>query len=383
MKKSSTAMPRPSSPARHRSDIMTDELKQIASILRQTAGARHVAPAELTRLVRDVFILCGVPAEDAMIAAEVAVWAQLHGSDSHGVVHLPLYVRGLLDRTIKATPNIVTDRAMPCTAVMDTDRALGLVASRRATDLAIDFAKAHGLGAVAVRNSSHFGVAGYYADRAAEQGLIGLAFTNAMPAIAPTGGTEGLFGTNPIGAGFPIPGADPILADMATAMVARSRIRHALAAGQKTIPQGWALDPQGQPTTDPAVAVKGSLLPIGGAKGYALSMMVEILCSALSDGQPGFEVTYENMVKRPSGICHFFLVLNPQGFAGAERYGARMTHIADVVGRAKAMQGASPPRLPGARGHAVARKVAAEGIALFDNLRSALHSVAGMIEKEA
>ena len=98
---------------------------------------------------------------------------------------------------------------------------------------------------------SHFGAAGYYADRAAEQGLIGLAFTNAMPAIAPTGGTEGLFGTNPIGAGFPVPGAEPIIADMATAMVARSRIRHALAAGQKTIPEGWALDPQGQPTIDP------------------------------------------------------------------------------------------------------------------------------------
>jgi LDH2 family malate/lactate/ureidoglycolate dehydrogenase len=362
---------------------MTGQTKDIASSLRQTAAAPYVAPAELTRQVRDVFMLCGVPAEDAMSAAEVAVWAQLHGSDSHGVVHLPLYVRGLLDKTINATPNIATSHPMPCTAVMDADRALGLVASQRATDMAISFAKTHGLGAVAVRNSSHFGVAGYYADRAAEQGLIGLAFTNAMPAIAPTGGTQSLFGTNPIGAAFPVPGADPIIADMATSAVARSRIRHALAAGQKTIPEGWALDSQGQPTTDPAVAVKGSLVPIGGPKGYALSMMVEILCSALSDGQPGFEVTYENMVKRPSGISQFFLVLNPDGFAGAERTGARMSHIAEVVGQAKGMDGASPPRLPGARGHAMARKAATEGIALFDNLRSALESVADMIEKEA
>ena len=97
-----------------------------------------------------------------------------------------------------------------------------------------------------MRNSSHFGAAGYYAERAAEHGLIGLAFTNAMPAIAPTGGSEGLLGTNPIGAAFPIPGADPVIADMATAVVARSRIRHALAAGQKTIPEGWALDPSGR-----------------------------------------------------------------------------------------------------------------------------------------
>jgi len=354
--------------------------KTIAERLRQVAATERISPDELASLVRDVFMLCGVPREDAEIAAEVAVWAQLHGSDSHGVVHLPLYVRGLLDRTIKAQPKFEIAQGLPCSVTMDADNGLGLVSSRRAIDIAMDIARNQGLGAVAVRNSSHFGAAGYYAEHAAEHGLIGLAFTNAMPAIAATGGTEGLLGTNPIGVAFPVPDADPIVADMATAMVARSRIRHALAAGQKTIPEGWALDPSGRPTTDPAVAVKGSIQPIGGPKGYALSLMVEVLCSALSDGQPGFEITYENMVKRPSGICHFFLVLDPEGFAGSDRFGARMAHIVDVIGQAKGMEGAEPPRLPGARGHAVARKVRAEGIALFDNLRSALKNVAGMIE---
>ena len=227
----------------------------IVAKLREIAAADRVAADELSALASDVFLLCGVARADAEIAAEVALWAQLHGSDSHGLVHLPLYVRGLLDRTIKAQPHFATTRAMPCCAVLDADHGLGLVASRRAIDMAIDIARTQGLGAVAVRKSSHFGVAGYYADRAAEQGMIGLAFTNAMPAIAPTGGSEGLLGTNPIGVAFPVPGADPIIADMATAMVARSRIRHALAAGQKTIPEGWALDPEGRQTTDPAVAV--------------------------------------------------------------------------------------------------------------------------------
>jgi LDH2 family malate/lactate/ureidoglycolate dehydrogenase len=352
----------------------------LAAQLRQVAVADNVTPAALAALVADVFVHCGVPRADADVGAEVALWAQTHGSDSHGVVHLPLYTRGLLDRTIKSNPAIATTQALPCSAVMDADHALGLVASRRAMDLAIEIAKTHGVGAVAVRNSSHFGAAGYYADHAAEQGLIGLAFTNASPAIAPTGGTEGLFGTNPIGVGFPLRGAEPIIADMATAMVARSRIRHMLAAGQKAIPQGWALDPQGRPTTDPAEAVKGSVLPIGGPKGYALSLMVEVLCSALSDGEPGFQVTYENVVKRPSNICHFFLALNPQGFAGGKAYDARMSHIAEMVGKAKPMAGAAPPRLPGARGHAARRKTAAEGIAMFDNLRAALNNVAGMIE---
>jgi LDH2 family malate/lactate/ureidoglycolate dehydrogenase len=352
----------------------------LSAKLRQTAATDVVMPAELAGLVSEIFTFCGVPRADADIAAEVALWAQTHGSDSHGIVHLPLYTRGLLDRTIKANPAISTTRTLPCSVVMDADHALGLVASRRAIDIAIDIAKSHGLGAVAVRNSSHFGAAGYYANHAAQQGLIGLAFTNASPAIAPTGGTEGLFGTNPIGAAFPIPDADPVVADMATAMVARSRIRHVLAAGQKSIPEGWALDPSGKPTTDPAEAVKGSVLPIGGPKGYALSLVVEVLCSALADGEPGFQVTYENVVKRPSNICHFFLALDPQGFAGSARYGARMSHIAAMVGKAKPMAGADAPRLPGARGHAVKRKVAAKGLLMFDNLRAALKNVAGMIE---
>jgi LDH2 family malate/lactate/ureidoglycolate dehydrogenase len=354
--------------------------KALIEQLRRTAGAGHVMPDALAALAADVFAFCGMSREDAAIGAEVAVWAQRHGSDSHGAIHLPLYVRGLLDQTIKAKPIFETTQSMPCGAVIDADHGLGLVASRRAIDLAIDIAGQYGLGAVAVRRSSHFGAAGYYAERAAEHGLIGLAFTNAMPAIAPTGGIEGLFGTNPIGVAFPVPGQDAIIADMATAVVARSRIRHALAAGEKSIPEGWALDTSGRPTTDPAVAVKGSLLPIGGPKGYALSLMVEILCSALSDAEPGFQVTYENMVKRPSNIAQFFLVLNPAGFAGSEAYGRRVAHIAEVVKKAKAMEGAEPPRLPGARGHAVNRKAQVEGIAISGNLAAALKNVAGMIE---
>jgi len=361
-------------------DKSMQDAATLAARLRQTATIDTVSAADLATLVTDIFTHCGMPRADAEVGAEVALWAQTHGSDSHGVVHLPLYTRGLLDGTIKSNPAIATTQALQCSMVMDADHALGPVASRRAMDLAIGIAKTYGVGAVAVRNSSHFGAAGYYVDYAAAQRLIGLAFTNASPAIAPTGGTEGLFGTNPIGVGFPLRNAEPIIADMATAMVARSRIRHMLAGGQKSIPEGWALDPSGRPTTDPAEAVKGSVLPIGGPKGYALSLMVEAICSALSDGEPGFQVTYENVVKRPSNICHFFLVLNPQGFAGTNAYEARMAHIAEMVGKAKPMQGAEPPRLPGARGHAVKRKVADEGIAMFDNLRAALKNVAGMIE---
>jgi LDH2 family malate/lactate/ureidoglycolate dehydrogenase len=351
--------------------------------LHDAAGRDRIPAEDFTALIGGTFRHAGLSAGDAAIAAEVAAYGTLHGSDAHGAVQMPLYITGVLDGTIKSAPKIATASNLPCCIVMDADNALGLVVGRHAIDAAIDLAKRYGLGAVAVRNSSHFGGAGYYSERAARQGLIGFAFTNASPAIAPTGSKEALFGTNPIGVAFPLPGAEPIVADMATSLVARSRIRYMLALGQKSIPEGWALDPEGRPTTDPAVAVKGSVQPIGGPKGYALSLMVELLCSALSDGEPGFQVTYENVVKRPSTISQFFLVINPQGFVGLERFGKRAAHIADKVKSAKPIEGSPPPRLPGARSQEIDRKSRAEGLVMFDNLRHALRTVADLIEKRA
>jgi LDH2 family malate/lactate/ureidoglycolate dehydrogenase len=363
--------------------MATTNAAELARRLREAAGSERVPVAGFTALVTELFRHAGLSAGDAGAAAEVAVYGQLRGSDAHGAVQLPLYVTGLLDGTIKHTPNVVRTNSLPCCMVFDADHGLGLVIGRQAIDAAIELAKNYGLGAVAVRNSSHFGGAGYFSERAAKQGLIGFAFTNASPAIAPTGAREAVLGTNPIGVAFPLPAADPIIADMATSVVARSRIRAMLALGQKTIPDGWAIDPDGKATTDPAVAVKGSVLPIGGPKGYALALMVELLCSALSDGEPGMQVTYENVVKRPSTISQFFFVMNPAGFVGLERFGKRAGRIADVLTHAKPIEGAPPPRLPGARGFAIERRSKAEGLVMFDNLRHALRSVADIIEKRA
>jgi LDH2 family malate/lactate/ureidoglycolate dehydrogenase len=356
---------------------------EIARRLKDAAASDRIAAADFVALMRDTFQHAGLSAKDAGVAAEVAAYGTLHGSDAHGAVQMPLYITGLLDGTIKNAPNVKTENNLPCCMVMDADNALGLVIGQQAIDAAIGMAKQYGMGAVAARNSSHFGGAGYFSERAAGQGLIGFAFTNASPAIAPTGSKEALLGTNPIGAAFPLPGADPIVMDMATSIVARSRIRAMLALGVKTLPEGWALDPDGKPTVDPALAVKGSVLPIGGAKGYALALMVELLCSALSDGEPGFQVTYENVVKRPSTISQFFFAMNPQGFVGLETYGKRAAHIADKVKNATPIDGSSPPRLPGARSGGIERKTRSDGLVMFDNLRHALKVVADVIEKRA
>jgi len=167
--------------------------------------------------------------------------------------------------------------------------------------------------------------------------------------------------------------------DMATTMVARSRIRHAKAQGQ-AIPAGWALDPEGRPTTDPDQAIKGTVQPIGGPKGFGLGLMVELFCSALSDGQPGFDVTYENLVKQPSGISQFFLVTNPAGFAGSDRFGERAAHITGVIAQTPGIPGEAPPRLPGARGHNVERRAKREGIAVTGLLRGALQQTAKLMQ---
>jgi LDH2 family malate/lactate/ureidoglycolate dehydrogenase len=363
--------------------MATSNAAAVAQKLRDVATSDRMPVADFTTAITELFGYAGLSAADANIAAEVAVHAQLHGSDAHGCVQLPLYITGLLDGTIKSAPDIKTTSKLPCCVTMDADHGLGLIVGTRATDAAIALAKTYGLGAVAVRNSSHFSTAGYYSERAARQGLIGFAFTNASTAIAPTGSKEPLFGTNPIGAGIPLPDADPIVVDMATSIVARSRIRYMLALGQKTIPEGWALDPDGKPTVDPAVAVKGSVLPIGGAKGYALSLVVELLCSALSDGEPGFQVTYENVVKRPSTIGQFFFVMNPAGFVAQDDFEKRAAFIANAVRKAKPIDEATPPRLPGARGHTVARDSQTAGVPIIDNLRHALRTVADMIEKRA
>lgn len=358
----------------------TPSRAEIARKMLQVSTLQRVPQAELAALVMDIFSSCGMAAEDAEAATRATIYAQQRGTDSHGVVGLPLYVTGLLDGTIKPAPQMKVFQTLPAAAVIDADHGLGLVVSQRAIDRASDFATTYGLGAVAVRNSSHFGTAGYHAELAARRGMIGMAFSNASPAIAPTGGADPLFGTNPIGVAFPVPGSEPIVADLATSMVARSKIRQVAAAGGKTIPEGWALDADGHPTTDPAAALKGSMLGIGGPKGYALSLMVEILCSALSGGPAGFDITYEHVVKRPSGISHFFLAINPAAFAGEAAYGHGMSIIAARVQAVRSVDPANPPRLPGMRGHRKAAESEARGIDIQANLRAALIEVAGIFE---
>ena len=358
-------------------------LAAAAERLRRAAASDIIPYRELRDEMERLFLELGLAQDDAALAAEGLLYPQLCGSDSHGAATLTLYVKGLLDGTIKARPQVRCEQALSATLLVDADHGLGLVESRKAMDRVIALARQHGVGAAAMRNSSHFGAAGYYADLAARQGLIGLAFSNAAPAIAPTGGVTQLLGTNPISAGVPVGAGAPMVLDMATATVARSRIRQMLARGETVIPSGWALDARGDPTTDAAAAISGSVLPIGGAKGYGLALLVELLCSALADGEAGFGITYENVVERPSGISHFFLAIDPMGFAGLDALARRAQHIATTIETSEAVGGGPAPRLPGGRAAEEQAGRRARGIPIAPNLKAALAQTATLLENYA
>jgi L-2-hydroxycarboxylate dehydrogenase (NAD+) len=239
----------------------------------------------LGTFVVQVFTRLGVPPADADQAADVLIAADRRGIDSHGVARLKAYCDLIAAGRVQPRATVTVLRETPCTAALDGGNGLGLVVGPRANAIAIEKALAVGTGWVTVRNSTHFGIAGYYALTAAERGLIGWSMTNAARAVIPPGGAERMLGTNPISVAFPAGDTEPpIVIDFATSAVAYGKVQIAMRAG-KPVPEGWIVDRAGQPTTDPhAVAAGGALLPLGGDmetgghKGYCLGALVDVLC---------------------------------------------------------------------------------------------------------
>jgi LDH2 family malate/lactate/ureidoglycolate dehydrogenase len=356
-------------------------MSDLAQRLTALTGRDTASAAELEAIAAEMLANCGVAKIDAKNVASALVDAQLRGSQSHGLMHLPAYVRGLIEGTINPAPQIAAKAGTGGAAVIDADNGLGVLAGLFAIDHLAPLARRFGIAAAAVRNSNHFGVGGYFAERAAAQGLICLAFSNASPTMAPFGGREAVLGTNPIAAGFPLPGADPVVLDMSTSGVARARIRQAAREGIP-IPADWSLDAAGRPTADPAAALKGTIQPLAGAKGYGLALMAELLSSTLSDGTPGYDVASPHeSAGRPAGVSHFFIIIDPRGFCGAERQGRRAAAVVERIERSEPVDPAHRPRLPGARGHAARRRAMKDGIALTPALRNALAEAARLLDR--
>jgi LDH2 family malate/lactate/ureidoglycolate dehydrogenase len=335
----------------------------------------------LIELVADILVRAGVAVQDAGPAANLLVQCQARGIDSHGVAHLPTYLRrmkaGAMDASARPTPYVTG----PCTAIVDGRNALGAVVANVALDQACSMAASGGVGVVAVRNSNHFGAAAPLVDAAADRGYVALVFSNAAPTMAPWGGVEGIFGTNPLAAGFPSADGQHVVVDMATSAVARGRIRKAQLE-EKSIPADWALDAHGNPTTDPGEALKGTVQPLGGAKGYALAVMVELLTTTLSGGRPGHEVRNpHDRAIEAAGVSHLFVVIDPARFGGADAALQATQNLSGKVQESPAASEGSKPRMPGSRARAVAAENGKVGIKLSPAIVKALSDSIALVSE--
>jgi LDH2 family malate/lactate/ureidoglycolate dehydrogenase len=235
-----------------------------------------VKAEDLSDFCLDVLECVGVKEDNAKTIAESLILANLRGVDSHGVTRLPAYIERVAKGFIDPLGPIEVVREYGATALIDAHNNFGQIAAMRAAYLVAEKARRFGVASVGVRNANHFGMTAYYALKLTEQRLIAIVLSNGPPAIAPWGGKTPMIGTNPICIGLPAEKNDSIILDMATSTVARGKIRLAALKKEK-IPEGWAFDVDGSPTSDPVAALKGSLAPISGPKGYGLALSLDVL----------------------------------------------------------------------------------------------------------
>jgi LDH2 family malate/lactate/ureidoglycolate dehydrogenase len=306
----------------------------------------RIAPERLLDFATAIYVRSGLPEADARLCADTLVQADLWGHQSHGVMRLSWYVDRLRSGVCRpvAAPELVVDAG--AIAVMDGGDAMGQVLTARAMTAAIDRAKAHGVGVVALRDSGHFGTAMYFTLMAARAGCVGFLSTNASPSMAPWGGREKVVGNNPWSWAAPAGRHAPMVLDIANTGVARGKIYLARQKGLP-IPEGWALDAEGRPTTDPVAALDGIVLPMAGHKGYAIALVMDMLSGILSGSASGTGVAGPYQAERRSGAGQFMLALDIAKFQSPETFAARMeAMIAELKGVALA-QGVEEIFYPG------------------------------------
>jgi L-2-hydroxycarboxylate dehydrogenase (NAD+) len=349
-----------------------------------------VAVDDLRVFARRCLEAVGVDQDDAALTADVLVTADLRGISSHGCARLRRYVDGVASGRINARP--VRQASTPAEAVVtvDADNGLGQPAAVLATHLAAEVAERVGVGVATVRRSNHVGIAGYYAGLAAERGLIGIVMTNASPQVAPTFGARPAYGTNPIAVSVPTAGP-PFLLDMATSVVPRGRLER-MARESRGMPEGWAIDPAGQPATDEDVVVTGlkardghALLPLGGAgdafgghKGFGLGLLVDILCGPLAGAAWGRR-TY---AAGTADLGQLVLVLDPGAFRDRGDFLDDVTSQLAEVRSTPTLPGHDRVLVAGDREHAAEAQHRATGISLAPPVWTDLAAIAARLGVE-
>jgi (2R)-3-sulfolactate dehydrogenase (NADP+) len=316
---------------------------------------------EAETLVADALMRCHTSPSNAHCVACALVAAEADGLKGHGLSRVPSYAAQAKVGKVDGFATPTATRPRPATLAIDAANGFAFPAIEMAGAALPDIARSEGLAAAAIRRSHHCGAAGHPVERLAEIGLVALMFANTPSAIAPWGGTRGVFGTNPIAFACPLPGRAPIAVDLSLSKVARGNILAAQQRGER-IPDDWALDASGRATTDPAAALAGTLVPLGDAKGTALALMVELLAAGLTGANFAAEASsFLDAEGPPPGTGQLIIAFDPAALGGRDA-AARFAALAYAIER---QPGA---RLPGARRFAARRKAAADGLVVAEAL---------------
>ena len=330
-----------------------------------------ISAAELERLMRAALARSGATQSQAAAAARALAAAEMEGLASHGASRIPQYCGHLANGRARGSAVAVVARDSKAACLVDAQQGLAFEACALAAREAVRRAKEYGVSFVSIANSNHFGVAAYHVEPVAAAGLVGIAFGNSPAAMPAWGGRRALFGTNPIAAAFPRRGAPPMVIDVSLSAVARGKIMVA-AREAKPIPEGWAVDAQGRPTTDAKAALEGSMLPAGGVKGAMLALVVELLACALSGSAFGFESdSFFTTEGRPTRIGQGLLAIDPAKLAGNDVFLERVETLV------AAMLEDPDVRLPGERRRANRERAERDGVQVPGDLLAKIRALAG------
>jgi LDH2 family malate/lactate/ureidoglycolate dehydrogenase len=320
----------------------------------------------------------GVPEEDARIVAENLIESNLRGVDTHGITRLlPIYIRRLREGIVNVQPNITIVSDGPSAFLVDGDNGLGAVVATWTMREIIKRAAEQGAAWAGVRASNHFGACAHFAMQAARKDMVGIAMTNGPAAMAPWGGRKPYVSTNPICFAVPSQESDPVVVDMATSVVARGHILLADMREEPTIPEGWALDPSGRPTTDTKAAIAGTVMPMGGHKGYALSFMIDVLSGVLSGASFGPHLgSLYTEFKRPQDIGHLLGAIDIGRLVPIAEFKRRLAEMCHEVRGAELAEWAERIYVPGEIESEKRRAREAAGIPVPEGVRQELIGIA-------
>lgn len=333
-------------------------------------SGKRIEVREARRLAEAALVAAGASSESAAVTARALVAAEVDGQPGHGLSRVASYALQLRAGKVDGKAHPVVTATAPAALGIDARNGFAYPAIELAIARLVPMARASGIAAAGIRGSHHFGQAGRHVERLADEGLIAIACANSPRAMAFHGGCRPMLGTNPIAFAAPVAGRPPLVVDMALSAGARARIIAAKTSGQP-IPPGWAVDADGQPTTDAAAALDGALLPVGGAKGSALALMVEILVGALAGGAYGWEASsLFDGNGGPPRLGHLLIAISPEAF-GHTGFAARMDALLAAVA------GEAPARLPGDKRLEGRMRAATAGIEIPASLYAELCELSG------